>query len=369
MGLFLKRTVAICLLIMGIYACSKHSAGSGSKGGETRTYRMGFQLSAPQYNINLALEALDIWIQRADAAIICTDVPWDSLLNGETAQQYVIDTYVELAQYYRSKNLKLWVYVDPENGLDRSADDAALQALGKSIAQPAMQQVYRRFAFVMDSLLKPDHMGLALETNLIRGIAPDSIYQGVKQATNGAYSDIRAVDAAVKLSVSVQVDYAWGNLAYAGATATYAGVDQDFTDFPFIQELGLSSYPYLGAESLSSIPANYYSRLVQGRSTPVFVSEGGYTSQSITGPNGPITSSPQLQASFIASQSQWLVQAQAIAVFQLTFTDVDLSSLSSSVAASEKYFATIGLVDVNLQSKPALSTWDSLFKISIKAGN
>jgi hypothetical protein len=173
----------------------------------------------------------------------------------------------------------------------------------------------------------------------------------------------------VKLSVSVQVDYAWGNLAYAGATATYAGVDQDFTDFPFIQELGLSSYPYLGAESLSSIPANYYSRLVQGRSTPVFVSEGGYTSQSITGPNGPITSSPQLQASFIASQGQWLVQAQAIAVFQLTFTDVDLSSLSSSVAASEKYFATIGLVDVNLQSKPALSTWDSLFKISIKAGN
>ena len=43
---------------------------------------------------------------------------------------------------------------------------------------------------------------------------------------------MRAVDPAVKLSVSVQVDYAWG----WGSNGAFLGVATDFADFPFIQE-------------------------------------------------------------------------------------------------------------------------------------
>ncbi len=148
-------------------------------------------------------------------------------------------------------------------------------ALGESIAQPAVQQVYRRFVVVMDSLLRPDHLGLALETNLVRLVAPDSIYQGVKAAANGAAGDVRGIDKAVSLSVSVQAEVAWGKL---GGTS-YLGVAQDFTDFPFLQELGISSYPYLGGFAVpSAIPLNYYSQLAAGHSVPLFVSEGGWSS-------------------------------------------------------------------------------------------
>ena len=124
----------------------------------------------------------------------------------------------------------------------------------------------------MDSILVPDHMGLALETNLIRGVAPDSVYQGIKKATSDAAA-IRNYDKIVKMSISVQVDYAWG-----GATnGVYQGIAQDLIDFPFIQELGLSSYPYLSANQITpqQLPLNYYSKLTEGKNLPVFFQKVG----------------------------------------------------------------------------------------------
>jgi hypothetical protein len=209
-------------------------------------------------------------------------------------------------------------------------------------------------------------LGLALETNLIRAAAPDSIYQGIKKGANASFQDIRNVDQNVKISVSVQVDYAWGKLG----SGPYIGVAQDFVDFAFIEELGLSSYPYFGFSNPEDLPSNYYSKLVEGKNFPVFVSEGGWTSQSITGFSGQlIISNPQIQQRYITRQGQLLDQAQAIAVFQLSFTDIDLSTLPPSTPPNLKYFAYLGLVDINLNPRPSLSNWDALFKRVLKPGN
>jgi hypothetical protein len=332
---------------VGIFAggCHKHSASSSSA---DRSYRMGFATSAPRPVLNLVLQSLDLWTQHADAAIISTEVPWDSLMSGEDPAMYVTDNYAQLVAIYRSKNMKLWVYIDPENGLNRSSDSYPLVALGESIAQPVVQQVYRRFVVVMDSLLRPDHLGVALETNLIRLVAPDSIYEGVKAAANAAAADVRLVDRQVPLSVSVQAEVAWGKL---GGTS-YLGVAQDFTDFPFVQELGISSYPYLGGfNAPSAIPLNYYSQLGSGHSIPVFVSEGGWSSA--YGGLG-------VQAAYIDRQGQLLAQANAIGLFQLTFTDLDLSGWGSVDSAGLVAFAFLGVVDTSFNPKPALAAWDSL---------
>src|SRR5882757_2881840 len=80
----------------------------------TRTYRMGLQNSAPRYDdFNFVLQALYLWTPRADAAMITTEVPWDSLYGGKTAQEYVLNNYSGLVNYYRTNNFKLWVYIDP----------------------------------------------------------------------------------------------------------------------------------------------------------------------------------------------------------------------------------------------------------------
>ncbi len=343
--------IPVIMVVCISFACSKNTASPV----KTRSYRMGFMASAPRPDINLYLQSLAIWTLHADATIVSTEVPWDSLLNGESAITYVQDNYLQLVTYCRSLDMKVWVYIDPANGLNRMSDANALVARGKSIAQTDVQQVYRRFAVVMDSLLHPDHLGLALETNLIRAASPASIYLGVKTAANAAASDVRAIDAKVPLSVSVQAEVAWGKTSGAG----YVGVDQDFTDFPFVQELGISSYPYGSFATPADMPLNYYSNLVADHSVPVFVSEGGWTSADITGNGYSVLSSPGQQAAYIQRQGLLLAEAHGTGLFQLAFTDLDLSGWGSD--STNLYpFAFLGVVDRNFSPKPALAAWDSL---------
>ena len=343
-----------CLVVVVLFACGKHHDDSGVPSG-VRTYRMGFMNSAPRLDFNEYIQSFNIWTSHADATIISTEVPWDSLLNGESAIAFVAHNYLDVVKICRSKNMQIWVYIDPENGLDRQSDAVALARHGKSIAQADAQAIYRRFVVVADSILHPDHLGLALETNLIRVAAPTSIYQGVRTAANAAAADVKAVDPKVLLSVSVQAEVAWGKL---GSNTSYAGIDADLTDFPFIQEVGISSYAYLGFSSPSDIPLNYYSRLVDGHKLPVFVSEGGWTSANLT--DLGIQSNPFKQQDYLRRQAQVLTQAKAIGVFQLTFTDLALSGWPASDSAGLYPFAFLGMVDSNFVDKPVFATWDSL---------
>lgn len=323
---------------------------------------MGFANSAPRFDdFNLLIQTLELWTTRADAAIVNADVPWDSLFQGVNAGTYVVNHFKGLVDYYRGKGFKLWVYIEPQNGLDRTAEALELQGLGKSIADSDAQLFYQKFVLAMDSVLKPDHLGLALETNLIRAAASPANYQGVRIAANNAAAELKARGTAAKLSVSVQVDVAWGHLG----GGTYAGVDQDFTDFPFVEELGLSSYPYFGVSSPDELPTNYYSKLLEGHSLPAFVSEGGWSSGSVTTPTVSFTSTPQLQAQYIARQKLMLDDVKAIGYFQLTFTDFDIASLAPPVPDNLGYFIYLGMVDINLLPKPALTEWDKLFSIPL----
>ena len=357
----IKNILLVFFLLQLSVACTKKSTTINQ-----RSYRMGFMNSAPRPVFAVYLQSLNTWTTYADAAIVSTEVPWDSLLHGVTPQQYITNNIRGLVDYYRSKNLKLWVYIDPENGLDRSSDALPLKAVNKSIAQKDMQQVYNNFVIAMDTMLTPAHLGLALETNLIRGTAPDSIYQGVKNAANTAAIAVRYVDKKVAISVSVQVEYAWGRL---GGNGTYKGIAQDYIDFPFIEELGLSSYPYFGYSDPADLPVDYYAKLVIGKGLPVFVSEGGWTSHDLSTTGATINSSLQKQQNYITRQNDLLENAHAIALFSLTFTDLDVAGFPPNTPASIQYFAYLGLVDTNLQPKPALQAWEALFKYVLKPGN
>lgn len=349
----LRMKINLLIASLFLCACTSHDTTV-----PTRPYRMGFANSAPRFdNINLTLQVLNTWTTRADAAIISDQVPWDSLYKGKDTKKYIADHYLALVQFYRSKNFELWIFIDPANGLDRSADASDLAALGKSIADNDAQQIYRRFAFLMDSILQPDHLGLALETNLIRDLSTASVYSGIKTAASAAAATIQTYDQNVKLSVSIQADHAWGKML----NTQYKGIDQDVIDFPFLQELGISSYPYFVFDKPSDIPLNYYSLLVAGKNLPVFVSEGGWSSAVITLPNKTISGSPELQQEFIRHQGQMLFDVNASAYFQLTFTDIDIAALPPYVSPTINYFAYLGLIDKDLYAKPALYEWDKLF--------
>ena len=145
---------------------------------------------------------------------------------------------------------------------------------------------------------------------------------------------------------------------------TYVGVAQDRADFPFMNVLGLSTYPYLGGwTDPSQVPDDYFSRLASDPAIPVLISEGGWSSANI----GAIHSSPALQAKWIARAATLAEKAHAVAWFQLDFTDIDLAAFGLDPNDPQVApFAFIGLVDKTLAPKPALATWDSIFARSAR---
>lgn len=351
--------VPVLLLALALAAAA---AGCGSghdptapAPGPPRTWRMGFSAIPPRADFAVLLQALEMWTRRADAAILHIEPPWDSLLAGVRADTLVRRDPAGLVQYYRGKGLAVWLTLDATNGLDRSAESEALVRHGRSLTEPAVQQLYREYAVALDTLLRPDHLGLAAETNLIRAAAPPSLYAAVRQAANDAAAAVRAHDPAVDLYVSVQVEVAWGRLG--GAPAPYVGVAQDFADYPFLQSLGLSSYPYFVWSDPDSLPGDYYARLTSGHPMPVAVVEGGWTSASV----GGITSSRATQARYLVRQAALLDSARASGVFQLTFTDLDLAASPPPPGSILPLFAALGLVDIHLVPKPALARWDASF--------
>jgi hypothetical protein len=305
----------------------------------------------PKPDLGVTLAAIDLWSQRADAALILSTPPWDSLLAGWPADTLVKALHLGLANYYRSKGHRIIVSVDPTNGLDRSSESPPLVAAGRSLTEPAVQQLYRAYVTAMDTILHPDYLSFASETNLVRATAPPTLYSALVQVASDAAADVRAVDPTVKLFASVQVETAWGAL---GGTGTYVGVAQDRTDFPFMQALGLSSYPYLaGYADPDSVPLDYYDRLDEGNPIPMLVIEGGWTSQSF----GGIVSSPDKQRRYILRHAAILDRARAVGWFQITFTDLDTTYFPPGIVP----FATNGLVDKDLNPKPALAAWDGFY--------
>src|SRR5581483_999072 len=132
------------------------------------------------------------------------------------------------------------ITVDVTDGLNRAAEAPDLVQLHRSITEPAVQQVYRKYVQELVRQIHLYYLGLAAETNLIREQIAANIYAALVQMVNAAASDVKAIGGKVPpLYVSVQADVAWGP-----PPAAYTGIETDFRDFPFMQVIAISSYPY-----------------------------------------------------------------------------------------------------------------------------
>ena len=321
----------------------------------TRSWRMGFSPNPPRPDVAAALQGIDLWSRRAELAILHEDLPWADLLAGMSPDAILDRDKVALVRYLRDKGLSLAFMADLTDGLSRAEEAPALRKAGRSLAEPAVRQLYRDYVLAVERKLAPEFLGLAAETNLVRAAAPASVYDAVVRAANDAEVDLRAAAAASRRFISVQVETAWGVLG--GGAAAYVGIDRDLADFPFTSVLGLSSYPYFGYSQPEDIPATYYSRLLAGRTLPALVTEGGWTSANV----GTVQSSPDLQARYITRHAELLDSINALALLQLQFADIDLASLPPPVPANLPLFTAIGLADSQFTPKPALARWDALF--------
>jgi len=319
-----------------------------------RRFMMGFSAIPPRPDTSIVLPTLMLAAQHSDAGLIQLSIPWTVLLADTAAATEVRVVRLPLVDYYRATGRSVVVALDVTDGLNRSAEAPELVAAGRSITDTAVQRLYREYVAAVDSILHPDYLSLAAETNLIRLAAPAPVYAALVTMVNAAAQERAAAVSTTPLLVSVQVEVAWGRLAGGGA---FVGVGQDLADFPFMEALGLSSYPYLGGfTDPDSLPPDYYSRLTSTAPLPVIVLEGGWTSV----PAGGAIGSPGMQARYIGRQALLLDHADAVGLFQITFTDLQLSALSLPPGSILPLFAYLGLVDTLLVPKPALAAWDTV---------
>ncbi len=345
------------LLGATVVACG---GDAGGPGGSRRSYRMGFSAIPARPDTAVLIPTIELWTQRADAGLMQLSIPWTVLLDDTAAAVEVRVVRLPLVNYFRATGLRIVVTLDVTDGLNRAAEAPELVAAGRSITDTMVQRLYREYVAAVDSILTPDYLSLAAETNLIRLAAPSPVYAAIVTMVNEAASERRSAGSPTPLAVSVQVETAWGILG--PLQLPFQGIARDRADFPFLQALGLSSYPYLGAfPHPDSIPLDYYARLVEGTPLPVVVLEGGWSSVSVS----PAAASLGVQAAYIARHARILNTAGAVALFQITFTDFDLSAFPDSTAMALVPFAHIGLVDSALNPKPALTVWDSLYALPL----
>jgi hypothetical protein len=355
----LRRTLTVVTLLV--------AAACGSDGGQgpappARSYYMGFSDFPPAPDTMSSRRTIELWISRADAAIMHLEVPWIALLAGGSSDSLVLADVMPLVNAYRTLGFAVVIETDVTNPIDRTAESPALVMAGRSLTQDSVQLAYRRYIVSLATIAAPMYLGLASETNLIRGAAPAGVYAAVVQMTNDAARDVRDAGSFTKLYVSVQVEVAWGLLAH-GSAGSFVGIDQDRADFPFIGALGLSSYPYLGGfADPADVPDDYFSRLAGDELPPVLAVEGGWSSANI----GTVHSTPAKQAAWIRRAAALLDRAHAVAWFQLDFADLDLAAFGLSPDDPQVApFAEIGLVDTTLTPKPSLAMWDSVFALPL----
>ena len=230
---------SMALLVGAIVSCS---SGVAPNSAPVRSYRLGFSATPPRLTIQSVLQTIEAWRPHADIAQITQSVPWRALLADTSAAELVRRDLKDLATLYHSRGLPLIVQIDVTDGLARDREAPELVALGRSITEPSVQQRYREYLAAVDSILHPEYLGLAMETNLVRAVAPPSVYAAVVTMAGGGENTLAAQGSTAKRFVSVQVETAWGRLPNVGH---FVGINADRADFPFITALGLSSYPFL----------------------------------------------------------------------------------------------------------------------------
>lgn len=348
---FLRRQSAFVALLA--VACGSGGGRTNDPPPAPRTWAMGFSPTPPVLTVGSVLQGVDTWTPRSEFAVFHEELPWTDLLAGMPPADILRRDKTQLVALLRQRGQRLALMLDLTDGLSRAEEAPQLRTLGRSLAEPAVQQKARDYALAVATVLQPDLLGLAAETNLIRLAAPTPVYQAVVTTANAIAADLDAIASPSTKFVSVQVETAWG-LLQAGP---FVGIGTDLADFPFVQAIGLSSYPYFVFDDPADIPDDYYARVLEPTNLPAFVAEGGWSSVEVASGNG----SEEAQARYVARQAALLDGIGAIAWLHLLFADPDLLTWPQPIPSNLPLFTSIGFAHSDFAAKPALAVWDEQF--------
>lgn len=320
--------------------------------GEPRTYAVGWAPSAPRPDVSLFLALVDSLARVSDVTIVQQPVPWPELLAGAPIDSLVTDR-ANVAAFLRARGLDIVWLVDPLDGLDRRKEDPGLVDAGRSILEPEIRAMHDDWVLRIAAAIRPEWLGLASEVNTLAAIGDPALYAAILDMSNTLAPQVRAASPGTQVFVSFQVDQANGFLG--DPVIDHFALIDDFD----IDALGLSSYPVFVFDDPSDVPANYFAVFDAATDLPLIFVEGGWNSADTQLTSG----TPQEQVDFMSRYEGLLDGVNAELWVMLTFTDLDIPSLGlpPDRAATLSNFAFMGILDADLNRKPAYAEWERIF--------
>lgn len=318
----------------------------------TRSYYMGFSMLLPPTSQPATTfpKKLEILTKNSDALVEHPDVPWKALLEGQSPDELAQKLLGSVVAQARAKNLKVFVLIEPLDGVNREQEAVELRQLKRSLTETEVQAAFRNFAKAVVKTVRPDYLGLAAEVNLFRMLGSETVYQALVKMVNDTAQEIKRDQPSLSLYVSANLEAAWG---VTTKEKQYQGFDYVFQDFLFMDGLGITTYPLPLYDFPDEVPADYLSRPLANRKLPVIIDESGWPSKF----NKKVTSS-EIQAQWIRKLGLLADSVNTRLLAQLLLMDVEPAFSNQDV----EVFTTQGLYTYDFQAKPALAEWQTVFK-------
>jgi hypothetical protein len=327
----------------------------------SRTYAMGFGMTPPVPTTEAILDIIPRIAAVSEYTILQREVPWSRFAAGQSIGQALDEEYDEMVEYLtEAQGLRLVILIDPLDGLDRTREGNEARRNGVTLLDPASRAIHEAFVLEVARRYQPDYLGLASEINTLAAHGDANLYVTIRDMINGLVPGLREVAPDTKLFVSYQVDDAWG------LTGQPSAVEDQFAlvhDFPEMDVIGLSSYPVFFWDRPEDIPDDYYDRFAEESGKPLIHVEGGWSSKRTAWMTPGREASPEVQARYFTKLFELLDRVEAELLVMLIFSDLDLSQpgwgLEPGQITSLENFASMGILDVNLQPKPAFTAWEA----------
>ena len=259
---------------------------SGSDGGPTRPYRMGFT----PWLYDATEEARDwTFAKIGDEGDVVSEhleegVPWNEMLAGQAFS----GTYLAELEGRRSKKPPGQRVLVQINALDTGrsglapyrgagvAEPLPAPWNGYALDHPDVKAAYLNYALRMVEFFQPDYLGIGIEVNLLAINAPEK-WDAYVALQAHVYAGVKALHPALTVFASffcVPFFPEW--------TSPYVGVPQDeaLEDLePCVDLVAFSVHPFMSALLAEQFPADYLDRLFARTSKPVAISESSYPAQ------------------------------------------------------------------------------------------
>lgn len=352
----LARVALAAVPALGLAAavgCGGEPTGTSDGGeAEPRTYRMGFFANGPRPDEESIVTALVSMSGVAEVVLIQEPPPWPRILAGEPLEDLAAEK-TELAAFLRSLGLEVAYLADPLDGLDRTSEPPELVAAGRSITEPEIRDLHEAWVREVVRQLQPRWVGLASEINTLGQHGDPALYAELVSMIDGLAPEVRSLSTGAEVFVSFQVEDAHG--LFIPQDGEGFGLVEDFQE---LDMLGLSSYPMFAFEEPADVPEDHLSRFRQETDLPLAMVEGGWSSASVPAADA----SPAEQAAYVARYAELLDGIDARLWILLLFADLDLDAfgLPPDRAEALESFASMGIVDSDLEPKPSFQAWEEI---------